>query len=269
MMTFFGLRRFSAALTGLLMLFSAHGAMAAGNTPKIAVTDLTYEERVRSYFTYVEARERVGSSPFAGPYGQSGERSLVAASGEITWIERGEMHKFTGDIKGALIKSGGYRVMEGHPWADKADQNGVKIFDVIDRIKKGYYPGADYVLFGTVTDISSRNEAIPIQNTSAINFMLSMELVAEFSLIDTKTYQVVAGFSAMGEGNDSRLINTGGATIQLNRGKVVRDVSQSLAETVLSEITTQFPNGNLRSNSLGTSNDNRAPSAPEQPVVYH
>lgn len=268
MMTFFGRRCFSAAVTGLFLLFSAQQAMAAGNGPKIAVTDLTYEERVRSYFTYIEAKEKVGPSPFAGPYGQTGERSLVAASGEITWIERGELHKFTGDIKGGLIKSGGYRVMEGHPWADKTDPGGVKIFDVINRIKKGDFPGADYVLFGTITDISSRNEAIPIQNTNAVNFMLSMELVAEFSLIDTKTYQVVAGFSAMGEGNDSRLINTSGAVVQLNRGKVVREVSQSLADAVLAEITTQFPNGNLRSSTVQVPNG-QAPAQVEAPVVYH
>jgi hypothetical protein len=227
------------AAIAILWLFAFSTAAQAADIPSIAVTDLTYEQKVASYFSYVEAHahsEQHGGGYMTPPSGSS-DSSFVAASGEIIRIERGELHKFTGDIKGVLIKSGGYRVVQGRPWAQ---HDMVSIYDVIDRIKQGYYAGADYVLFGTITSIESRNEAFPIQATTATNYILSMELLAEFSLINTKTYEVMAGFSAIGEGNDSRLVNSPGTTIHLSSGRVMRDVALSLADNVLSEVTTQF-----------------------------
>jgi len=234
----------------------------ADERPSIAVTDLTYEDSVKSYFAYVDAHHQSNIQGGLGQVSGSESGSYTAGSGEITEISRGELHKFTGDIKGALLKSGAYRLVQGRPWTQAtrtsmpsacippncdgkpsvfAEQ--VTIFDVIDRIKKGFYAGADYVLFGTVSSIESRNEAMPIQATNATNYMLSLELMAEFSLIDTKTYQVVAGFSALGEGSDARLVNVPGAVIHLSRGKVMQAVSRSLGDAVLSEIQTQFAPG--------------------------
>ena len=246
-----------AGLVGLLTLVGSAAAFA-DERPIIAVTDLTYEQAVSQYFNNTNSEHQ---SSFQAGGGQM-SMSSSSQSGEITQITRGELHKFTGDIRGALLKSGAFRLIQGRPWTQRdtttltsacippkcdgspqAYSEQITIHDVIDRIQKGYYTGADYVLFGTVSSIQSRNEANPIQATNAINYMLSMELMAEFSLINTKTYEIVAGFSAMGEGSDARLINTPGAVVQLSRGKVMQAVSRSLGDAVLAEIQSQFSAG--------------------------
>jgi hypothetical protein len=239
------------------------GSAFAADKPSIAVTDLTYEEAVKSYFSFVDAHHQSNAQGSMGQFSASESGSYTSASGEITQISRGELHKFTGDIRGALLKSGAYRLVQGKPWTQSDTTTipagcipphcdgrpstfteQVTIYDVIDRIKKGYYAGADYVLFGTISSIQSRNEAMPIQATNAVNYSLSLELMAEFSLINTKTYEIVAAFSALGEGNDARLINTSGAVITLSRGKVMQAVSRSLGDAALNEIQTQFnPSG--------------------------
>ena len=115
------------ALASLLMLVAAQTSVAQ-NLPKIAVTDLSYEEKVKEYFQHFEAREKHNNSYSANDrYRDSnlsasgasserassrGESSVVVASGSITMISRGELRKFTADIKGELLKSGSYRLAE-------------------------------------------------------------------------------------------------------------------------------------------------------------
>jgi hypothetical protein len=174
-----------------------------------------------------------------------GESSVIAASGTITTISRGELRKFTADIKGELLKSGSYRLVQGKPWTQ---QNTEKLYDIIDRIKKGFYPGADYVLFGTINNIDFRQEANPVQGSNATSYSLALELVGEFSLINTRTYEIKAAFSAMGEGSDVRLVNSAGTVIALNKSKVMQEVSRSLGDAVASEMEAQFnPAGSNRS----------------------
>ena len=90
------------------------GAWAAGN-PKIAVTDLSYENKVSGYFEKLEikgkrtrtasANERYNDSEYSSSENSSArERSReevsVRASTEFeTHIDRGELRKFTADIK--------------------------------------------------------------------------------------------------------------------------------------------------------------------------
>ncbi|MBP0597011.1 hypothetical protein J8I26_02785 [Herbaspirillum sp. LeCh32-8] len=240
-----------------LACLGAAAQAPAQNLPKIAVTDLSYEEKVKEYFQYFEAREKHDNSYSAnGSFRDSansssgsaserassrGESSVVAASGSITVISRGEMRKFTADIKGELLKSGAYRLVQGKPWTQ---QNTEKLYDIIARIKQGYYPGADYVLFGSINNIDFRQENNPIQGSNAVSYSLALELVGEFSLINTRTYEIKAAFSAMGEGSDTRLVNAAGTRISLNKSKVMQEVSRSLGEAVANEMEAQFnPSG--------------------------
>jgi len=242
-----------AAMLAALSLTVAAPALHAQNLPKIAVTDLSYEEKVKEYFQYFEAREKHNNSYSASERSRDsnfsssgssserassrGESSVIAASGSVTMISRGELRKFTADIKGELLKSGAYRLVQGKPWTQ---QNTEKLYDIIDRIKKGYYPGADYVLFGTINNIDFRQESNPIQGSNAVSFSLALELVGEFSLINTRTYEIKAAFSAMGEGSDTRLANAAGTVIALNKSKVMQEVSRSLGDAVAAEMEAQF-----------------------------
>lgn len=222
--------------------------------PKIAVTDLSYEEKVREYFHVVAAHdkssyrerysERERETPYSYSAGSRGavnaksESSYYEASGSYTYIDRGELHKFVSDIKGEMLKSGGYRVFQGRPVTQKDTD---KLFDIIDRIKKGYYKGADYVMFGTVSSIQFRDEDTPVQGSDTLSHIFSLELVADFNLINTRTYEIKAAFSAMGEGSDVKLISTTrGGRIVPNRGRVISDVSKSLGADVARQLEEQF-----------------------------
>ena len=249
----------------------------------IAVTDLTYTDSVKEYFQYSESHQKsdsrnrnqhqMGERTASGSSSSESHSSsdMVSSAGTYTHIEHGELRKMTADIKGEIIKTGAFRVTQARPYlrpekskeekaldferAKKLMHPGAAtintqksspeaIYDIIDRIKKGYFPGADYVRFGTVNYIEFRNELNPIQGTNTASRSLNLDLIAEFSLINTRTYEVRAAFSAAGEGQDSRLIKAGSpAKLAMNRGRVIRETSQSLAVDVIKQLTEQFDVG--------------------------
>lgn len=235
-----------ALATGIL-------SSSAWALPKIAVTDLTYEDKVSGYFRVVAAHEKSslrasGSNrEHVGPYSYSArghaainansESSYFEAESSYSYVQYGELRKFSADVKGELLKAGAYRVVQGRPYTLTRNE---KIYDVIGRIKKGYYQGADYVLFGTLSSIQFREESNPVIGTDSTSQTLSLELVADYSLIDTRTYEVKAAFSAIGEGQDVRLVGTRGGQVTMNRGKVIAEVSKSLAQDVARQLGEQF-----------------------------
>ena len=217
--------------------------------PKIAVTDLTYEEKVSEYFRVVSAsskssvkgsyseRETDNSYSQRGNVNAKSESNYFEAEGYYTYIDRGELKTYTSDLKGALLKGGGVRLTEARPYVGKPME---KIYDIIGRIKQGMYPGADYVLFGTVSSIQFRQESnqVPYSNTLTAN--LSLDLVVDFSLINTKTYEVKAAFSASGSGVDTKILSRPGDRVAFNRGKVMQETSRSLADNAYNELMVQF-----------------------------
>ncbi len=243
-----GLRHATAAF-----LLAAAGFAAYAAPPKVAVTDLAYEERVSEYFRIVAASEKSSvraatrdrEQESGTSYSRSSSDSLNArsessyyeAEGVYSYIDRGELRKFTADIKGGILKSGRFQLVQGKPYTSK---NTEKLYDIIGRIKQGLYPGADYVLFGAINSIEFRQEANPIDQTNTVSHSLSLELVGEFSLISTRNYTVKASFSAMGSGQDVKLMGGRGGRIVLNRGKVVSEVSRSLGEDVARQLEEQL-----------------------------
>jgi len=232
------------------------GALAAP-APKVAVTDLAYEERVSEYFRVVSAHEKSSlrasgreserdsdtaySRRSSGSVNAKSESSYYEAEGTYSYIDRGELRKFTADIKGEMLKSGRFQLVQGKPFTDT--KHSEKLYDVIARIKQGMYPGADYVLFGSINSIEFRQEANPIDNTNTVSHTLSLELVGEFSLIGTRDYKIKAAFSAMGTGQDVKLLSSRGGRVVLNRGKVVSEVSKSLGEDVARQLDEQLGGG--------------------------
>jgi len=249
----FNRRALTFVLAGAFMgLVCQQGALAG---PKIAVTDLSYDEKVREYFQSYEYKGKHSSSSSSRNHNSaashsfsdnssdhhraSGEESVSYSSGYQTTIDRGELRKFTADVKGELLKAG-YKLVQGKPWTQSNTEN---LYDIIGRIKSGYYPGADYVLFGAINNVEFSRDDNPIQGSNASSHTLSLNLVAEFSLIDTRTYEIKAAFSAMGEGSDTKMTNASGTNLTLNRSKVMRDVSLSLGSAVAQEVQAQFGEG--------------------------
>jgi hypothetical protein len=242
---------------GLGILFATASMGAAGaplGPPKVAVTDLAYEERVSEYFRVVAASEKSSlrasgrESERESDYGYArrssgslnakSESSYYSAEGTYSYIDRGEMRKFTADIKGGMLKSGRFQLVQGKPFTDTKHTE--KLYDIIARIKQGMYPGADYVLFGSINNIEFRQEANPIDHTNTVSHTLSLELVGEFSLVSTKNYQIKSAFSAMGTGQDVKLMSSAGGRVVLNRGRVISEVSKSLGEDVTRQLEEQL-----------------------------
>jgi len=221
------------AWIGIMALACAFGAQAA---PKIAVTDLAYQERVEQYIHTVSAQ----SNMQAGMYHASGSSSYNEIEASSSYIEQGELRKFTGDIKGEILKSGMFQLVQGAPHTANSKED---VFDVIKRIKAGNYKGADYVLFGTLSDIDFTRDITSLANTDSYSAILGLNLVADFSLINTRTFEITSAFTAMGEGQDTKLVNGNDVKVSLNRPRVVRDVSKSLGEDVARQLAEQLGRG--------------------------
>ena len=256
-------------------------AAIAAPTPKVAVTDLAYEERVSEYFRVVSASEKSSlrasgrESERESDYGYSrrssgsvnakSESHYYEAEGTYSYIDRGELRKFTADIKGGILKSGRFELVQGRPFTAK---NNEKLYDIIGRIKQGMYPGADYMLFGTINSIEFRQEANPIDNTNTVSHTLSLELVGEFSLISTKTFKIKSSFSAMGAGQDVKLLTTRGGRVVLNRGKVVSEVSKTLGEDVSRQLEEQLSGIYAGDDSKEQSYGRREESRREEVIIF-
>ena len=255
-------------------------ALAQNAAPKIAVTDLAYAQRVSEYFVagayqrsaQMSARSSQGGSHSHGMYGgggsYSGSQSVQASeqasgtyvAGSYSYIEQRELGGYTNDIKGAILQGTYFRLVQGKgfdagkPQPSKAEQvlNQVQggkmakpvrqpeVNDIIARIKKGEFNGADYVLFGVVSSVEFSDALSPLQGTSSATRQYGLDLLADFSLIHTKTYEIKAAFSAQGAGNDTKILSHRGDIAPPNRAKVMRETSQSLAQSVFQQLSDQL-----------------------------
>lgn len=268
------------------------GAQAQNAAPKIAVTDLAYAQRVSEYFVagayQRSAQMSAGGSASHGMYGGSGSHSMQASeqasgtyvAGRYSYIEQRELGGYTNDIKGALLQGTYFRLVQGKgfdagkPQNSKAEQvlNQVQtgkmatpqaqpqVANVIARIKKGEFAGADYVLFGVVSSIDFTDALSPLQGTSSATRQYGLQLLADFSLINTRTYEIKAAFSAQGEGNDTKILSNRGDIAPPNRAKVISETSRSLAQSVYEQLAGQlgYTDAHLA----------RGVRPPSPPVVY-
>lgn len=247
---------------------------------KIAVTDLAYAQTVSQYFqagTYqrssqVSASGSSSSAMSATPYGAaamgmsqqrmsaSEQASGTYVSGTYSYIEQRELGAYTNDIRGAILQGTSFHLVQGKqfdqgaPQPSKAEQvlNQIQtgrmaaavrqpsVTDVIARIRKGEFNGADYVLFGIVSTIDFTDQLSPLQGTNSTTRQYGLSLLADFSLINTRTYEIKAAFSAQGEGNDTKILSSRGDIVAPNRAKVMRETSRSLAASVFEQLAGQL-----------------------------
>jgi hypothetical protein len=199
----------------------------------VAVTDLAYQERVEQYIHIVSAQ----SNFQANRYSASGSSSYNEIEATSSYIEQGELRKFTGDIKGEILRTGLFQLVQGTPYTASSKGD---VYDVIKRIKAGHFKGADYVLFGTVSDIDFTRDVTELANTDSHSAVLGLSLVADFSLINTRTFEITSAFTATGEGQDTKLVKGRDIKVSLNRPRVVREVSKALGEDVAAQLSQQL-----------------------------
>ncbi len=238
---------------------------------RIAVTDLTYTDRMSGYFRMVDYHSSSNSNSNFGNtnngsyarnnastynnYSNNSHTDYSETNAVYNYIIYGELRKFVGDIKGEIIKTGQFQLTQAKPFVTKGTES---IYDVIDRIKKGYFPNADWVLFGTVSDISFRNEINPVIGSNNSTTSFDVTLAAEFSLINTRTYEIKAAFSSIGEGQDTKIVSPGSIVIP-NRTKAISEVSKSIGSDVSRQLLAQFN---------GESNNPAIPNDPSQNSTF-
>lgn len=253
-------RTFLPTLSVLALSLGLLAIAQAQPVSRIAVTDLAYTQAVSEYFEAATYKE---SSQFqANRYSASGshQASGTYVAGSYSYMEQRELGSFTNDIKGALLKGTSFRLVQGkgfdagNPQPTKAEQalNQIQtgkmakpvrqpeVKDIIARIRKGEFSGADYVLFGTLSHVEFRDQFSPLQGTTSATMQYGLDLLADFSLINTKTFEIKASFSAQGAGNDTKLLSNRGDVMPPNRAKVMRETSQSLALNVYEQIVSQL-----------------------------
>lgn len=235
----------------ILLMLSILLCSAVLAQPKVAVANLAFKETVKDFF-YIEASSTRATEKSSASFAAAETYSAAAvaaraksestyandyikAYGTITKIERKELLTFTSEIKGNLIKSGQFRVQEAKPYTANNEQ----IFDVIKRIKSGYFPGAEYVLFGVINTLEWRNEGQLVPGTFGSIWNYGIDLGVEFSLINTRTLEVRAAFNAVGEGADNK-VYTSNKPPSPNKARVMQMTSRSLAEETTTELMQQF-----------------------------
>lgn len=282
-------------------------AQAGGAPIRIAVTNLAYAQQVSEYFvvgthqgsSQINARSNYRESgshgAYSGSHSASGSESLQASEqhsgtyvgGRYSYIEQRDLAGYTNDIKGAILQGTFFKLVQGHgfdagaPQASKAEQvlNQVQggkmatpraqpqVTDIIARIRKGEFKGADYVLFGSVSTIDFTDALSPLQGTTSATRQYGLQLLADFSLINTKTHEIKAAFSAQGQGDDTKILSIRGDVAPPNRAKVMRETSLSLAQDVYGQLMGQLgltdPNmaGRARPATMGY------PAGQQPPVV--
>jgi hypothetical protein len=250
--------------TSILLALGTLAAASAWGQPRISVTDLAYTQEVAQYFEVATIKQSGSMSAHANAHSAGMAANVQSqgsyVAGSYSYVEQRELGSFSNDIKGSLLKGTGYRLVQGKafdagkPQPTKAEQvlNQVKtgkvaaavrqpqVHDIVARIRKGEFNGAEYVLFGTLSSLQFRDTVTQIQGTANASHIYSLDLVADFSLISTKTFEIVAAFSAQGEGSDTKLLSTRLDILPPNRGKVIRETSKSLATSVFDQLKEQI-----------------------------
>lgn len=246
-----------------LKIAAAALALACGAAlaqPRIAVTDLAYTQEVSQYFEAATRQDKGTLNANGTSMAATQQSSGTYVAGRYSYVEQRELGSFTNDVKGALLKGTTFRLVQsktfdaGEPQPSKAEQalNQVQtgrmakpvrqpqVRDIVARIRKGEFAGADYVLFGTLTSLEFRDSLSPLQGTNSASHIFSLDVVADFSLISTRTQEIKASFSAQGAGSDTKLLSTRGDVQPPNRGKVIREASRALAANVFEQFTEQI-----------------------------
>ncbi len=237
------------------------GLPALAQSPvKIAVTDLAYTQAVAQYFEAATYQSSSQLNVNRNSLSASEQSSGTYVAGRYSYLEQRELGSYTNDIKGALLRGTMFHLVQGKgfdagaPQPTKAEQvlNQIQtgkmakpvrqpeVKDIIARIRKGEFNGADYVLFGTLSSAEFRDTLSPLQGTNSASYQFSLDILADFSLISTKTFEIKAAFSAQGAGNDTKLLSSRGDIVPPNRAKVMRETSQTLAASVYEQLTDQL-----------------------------
>ena len=221
----------------------------------VAVTDLSIKNEVKEFFydekfnskasiqsnpstpVVSDGSSNAGSTQNQTINGQA-ETSYSKQFGTRRVISYSEVRGLNADIKSTLIKAG-YKVVQAAPNVAKENEND-NFFNVSERINRGDFRDAQFVLHGTITNVEVRNTRDFIQGTSDYSYRLEHSLIVEFSLINTETLQLVASFNAMGSGQDMYL-GKSNTTFVPKVDRITRELLSSFSQDAQKKLMDQLP----------------------------
>jgi len=171
------------------------------------------------------------SSNASGSETQSSKKS-----GYESKMEYGELRYLANPIRGLLIQSG-YKVVQAKSTVAMPSQ-GDEYFDIVQRIKAGDFPDANYVLYGVLTEVSVTDNADDIPGTRSSSQQVTLEVTVDFNVVDTQTNQIIASFIASGDGKEVR-IDGKDNNFKASKAKLMKLASLDLAEDVRKNLAAQ------------------------------
>jgi hypothetical protein len=171
------------------------------------------------------------SSNASGSETQSSKKS-----GYESKMEYGELRYLANPIRGLLIQSG-YKVVQAKSTVAMPNQ-GDEYFDIVQRIKAGDFPDANYVLYGVLTEVSVTDNADDIPGTRSSSQQVTLEVTVDFNVVDTQTNQIIASFIASGDGKEVR-IDGKDNNFKASKAKLMKLASLDLAEDVRKNLAAQ------------------------------
>ena len=232
--------------------------------PSVGVADLIYTTEVKTPIKYTQSSH---SSSESG-YGYSSQSSSIDTQ-VVSRVEK-NMQMFSAAVKGALIKSRQFTVVDAAPTIKTWQSNKKDILSVIKAMDVASVPPVnisnkasatnkaesapesavtsnnandnqpDYILIGYLNNVSAYENRNPIMGTNKTSAIYNIDLSVDYKLVNTKTKQIIAAFTAAGHGGEVKLLNDPDQQVNYNVPKLIKDASDSLASDVMDNLTTQI-----------------------------
>ncbi len=184
-----------------------------------------------------------------------------------------ELPMFNADVRGALINSKQFRVIDipkaNNLWkgnsqtilnfvnglnksnskntatvpvvANKIESNlPVAIESKIQTTQNNNLP--DYILLGQISSITSDADMEPLQDTNKITSQYNIDISVDYQVVGTKDGSIIASFNGYGHANDVKILNAGD-TVQVQNHNIpllINQASKDLANNVVTQLQQQF-----------------------------
>ena len=177
-------------------------------------------------------------TPAAQEEDHQSESSYSKQYGIRTSVSYREIHGVMTDIRTAL-RNAGYTVVRPNGTLAKKMEAG-EWATVKDRAMAGDFGRAQYVLIPNVIDASVNETHDAIAGTADYMKKFEMNLMVEFTMVDTDTQAIIASFNAFGSGSDSYI---GKETVKHvpNFAKVRRELLSSFSADAREKLREQLP----------------------------
>ena len=124
------------------------------------------------------------------------------------------------DVRGAVIKSGKYKVIAAQPDGARPQS------------------GSGYILQGKVLAVDENDNTYQVTGTDKNTLTHTISVTVSYNLLRLKDKTNVAAFNAYATAAQTKILKTGANpdSIAFNRALLIRDVSKDLAANVISQL---------------------------------